>query len=195
MVERATALGADFRPGADGDASGGIGVTISELTPGTIVEAAAWPGEEDALAAALGKATRLSLSSAAGCGACAKGNAAFVIGPGRFLIAGADAALAARLQEAVTAGTGTVTELSHGRTVLAVEGPKAEWVLSKLFAIDFSAAAFPEATGLTTAHHDMFVQIQRTGGERFELYACRSFARAFARALRHAAEETGYAIR
>ena len=75
------------------------------------------------------------------------------------------------------AAIGTVTDLSHGRTAIRISGPKAEWVLAKFFAIDFALPAFPEGAGRSTAHHDIFAQIQRTGAEQFDLYVFRSFAR------------------
>lgn len=196
MVERATPLGADFRPGSYGDFADGVGVTLSEPSIGTIVEATAWPGHEKALATALGKETGLSLALAPGAGAYKDAKAAaFNIGPGRFLVSGKDEGLVDDLARAVSLETGTITDLSHGRTALRIEGTATEWVLAKLFALDFSLDAFPVSAGRATAHHDFFVQIQRTGEHRFDLYVFRSFARAFAMALRHAAQDVGYAIK
>lgn len=195
MVERVTPLGADFKPGSYGDFADGIGITLSAPPTGTIVEATAWPDRERALAALVGKVAGLSLEPEPGAGAFKEaGAAAFNIGPGRLLVSGRDEDLADRLIGAVPEETGTLTDLSHGRTRLRVEGVRAEWVLAKLFALDFSSAAFPVTEGRATAHHDYFVQIQRTGNQRFELYVFRSFARAFVSVLRRAAEDFGYRI-
>ena len=68
-------------------------------------------------------------------------------------------------------------------------------MLAQFFAIDFSLPAFPEGAGRSTAHHDIFAQIQRTGAEQFDLYVFRSFARSFWTALCHASEEVGYEVR
>ena len=73
----------------------------------------------------------------------------------------------------VTPTTGTVTDLSHGRTAIRIAGPKAEWVLAKFFAIDFSLPAFPVGSGLSTVHHDIFAQIQRSGADQFDIYVFR----------------------
>ena len=89
---------------------------------------------------------------------------------------------------------GSLIELSHGRTCLRISGPKAEWVLSKLYAIDFSVAAFPAGTGLSTSHHSIFTQIYRHDGETFDLFVFRSLARAFWHTLQRAAEETGFEV-
>ena len=72
-----------------------------------------------------------------------------------------------------------MTDLSHGRTAIRISGPKAEWVLAKFFAIDFSLPAFPVGSGVSTVHHDIFAQIQRTGANQFDLNVFRSFARSF----------------
>ena len=68
-------------------------------------------------------------------------------------------------------------------------------MLAKFFAIDFSLPAFPQGAGRSTAHHDIFAQIQRTGPDSFDIYVFRSFARAFWTALCHASEEVGYEVR
>lgn len=193
MVERESPLGSAFRPGTYGNLVNGTGVILSEARPASILEAAAWPGKKAALAAAIADVTGLSLSAAPGAGAVGEEASAFSIGPQRFLVYG-KAELAARLEAAVALDTGTVTDLSHGRTALRVAGPAAEWVLAKLFAIDFSLAAFPEKEGRATVHHDIFAQIQRTGADRFDIFVFRSFARSFWRDLCDAAEEVGYEV-
>ena len=68
-------------------------------------------------------------------------------------------------------------------------------MLGKFFAIDFALTAFPQGSGRSTTHHDIFTQIQRTGPEAFDLYVFRSFARSFWHSLCHACEEVGYEVR
>ena len=174
---------------------GGAGVILEETRPGSIIQAAAFPGEERALMAIIGTVTGLALPDGAGGGILRNGNAAFGFAPGRFLVVDHDGGLGSRLKEAVPAATGTVTDLSHGRTAIRISGPKSEWVLAKFFAIDFALAAFPQGAGRSTAHHDIFAQIQRTGAQQFDLYVFRSFARSFWTALCHASEEVGYEVR
>jgi sarcosine oxidase subunit gamma len=195
MVEPLSPLAPVWKPGSHGNFVDGVGVVLSETRPGSIVEAAAWHGAEKKLMAAIRKATGLSLPDGAGAGAYADGRGAFGIAPGRFLLADQAEGLAERLSAAVAADTGTVTDLSHGRTAIRVAGPKAEWLLSKFFAIDFALPAFPVGSGLATIHHDIFAQIQRTGENAFDLYVFRSFARSFWTMLGHGAEEAGYEVR
>jgi len=195
MVEPVSPLGLAWKPGTYGKVLGGAGVVLEETAPGSIVQAAAFPGEEKALIGILAEVAGLSLPDGAGAGVVADGKAAFGFAPGRFLVVDPEEGLGARLQSAVPVAVGTVTDLSHGRTAIRISGSKAEWVLSKLFPIDFFLPAFPEGAGRSTIHHDIFAQIQRTGASQFDLYVFRSFARAFWTTLCHAAEEVGYEVR
>ena len=129
MVDQLSPLAPVLRPGRHAQADG-VGVTLAEVQPGSIVQLAAWRGEEGAMISAI-----------------------------------------------------------------RIAGPKAEWVLAKFFAIDFSLPALPVGSGLSTVHHDIFAQIQRTGADRFDVYVFRSFARSFWGSLCHASEEVGYEVR
>lgn len=195
MAERLTPLEPVYRPGAHGNPDARSGVVLTETQPGSIVQVAAWPGEERTVMAAIASVVGLSLPDGAGGGIASEDRAAFGFAPGRFLVVAEAEDLAPRLGSAVAIETGTVTDLSHGRTAIRIAGPRAAWVLAKLFAIDFSLVAFPLGAGRSTSHHDIFVQIQRTGADAFDLYVFRSFARSFWRELCHAAEEVGYEVR
>ncbi len=195
MVEQLSPLEPVWKPGAHGKVLGGAGVALEETRPGSIVQAAAFPGEERTLIATIGDVTGLALPDGAGGGVVAADKAAFGIAPGRFLVVDQNEGLGLKLKAAVLAATGTITDLSHGRTAIRISGPKVEWVLAKFFAIDFALPAFPEGAGRSTAHHDIFAQIQRTGPQQFDLYVFRSFARSFWQALCHASEEVGYEVR
>lgn len=194
MAERESPLAGVLQAGRFGNVTGSSGVTLSEVRLEAIVEAAAWPGAEKALMEAIEKVTGLALPDGAGGGAVKGGRAAFGIAPGRFLVTDMKNGLAQALDAAVSLETGTVTDLSHGRTAIRIAGPRAEWVLAKFFALDFSLPAFPIAAGRATAHHDIFAQIQRTSEDQFDLYVFRSFARSFWTALCHGAEEVGYEV-
>jgi len=191
MVEQVSPLGPAWTPGRHGNLAGSPGVVLSETRPGSIVQAAAFPGREKSVMTAIAAATGLALPDGAGGGVATGTKAVFGIAPGRFLVADQVEGLADRLKPGIPVETGAVTDLSHGRTALRVAGPQAEWVLSKLFAIDFALAAFPIGAGRATQHHDILAAIQRTGPDRFDAYIFRSFARAFWTLLVHAAEEVG----
>lgn len=194
MVEQLSPLAPVLRPGRHALADHSVGVTLAETQPGSIVQLAAWRGEEGALIAAIKDVTGLALPDGAGGGVSTETKAVFGFAPGKFLVADQDEGLAASFAGAVGSGTGTVTDLSHGRTAIRVAGPKAEWVLAKFFAVDFSLPAFPLGSGVSTVHHDIFAQIQRTGADQFDVYVFRSFARSFWNSLCHASEEVGYEV-
>ncbi|PWK69121.1 sarcosine oxidase subunit gamma family protein [Aminobacter sp. AP02] len=195
MVEQLSPLEPVFRAGSHGNFVDGIGVTLSEIAPGSIVQLAAWPGQEKKLMATINSVTALKLADGAGAGASSDRYAAFGFAPAKFLVTDTSEGLAATFAKEVPSAIGTVTDLSHGRTALRITGAKAEWVLAKLFAIDFSSAAFPLGSGISTTHHDIFTQIQRSGPASFDLYVFRSFARSFWKMLCHAADEVGYEVR
>jgi sarcosine oxidase subunit gamma len=193
MVERESPLGLAYKPGRHGSAEK-PGVQLSETRPGSIVEIVAWPDSEKAALAAIRKITGLTIPDHSGGGASKADKAAFGFAPGKWLMIDQKEGLASALRGAIDLQTGTVTDLSHGRTAIRIAGNRAEWVLSKFFAVDFSIEAFPVSKGCSTAHHDIFAQIQRTGRDQFDIYVFRSFARAFWTALCHASEEVGYEV-
>lgn len=194
MVERESPLAPVYRPGSHGNFVDGAGVRLIETRPGSIVQVAAWPGREKDAIAAIRSAADLALADGAGAGAVGNGRSAFGFAPGRFLVIDQAEGLGAVLAAALTMQTGTVIDLSHGRTAIRISGPKAEWVLAKFFAIDFALPAFPLHAGRSSAHHDIFAQIQRTGQQQFDVYVFRSFARSFWTALCHGADEVGYDV-
>jgi heterotetrameric sarcosine oxidase gamma subunit len=194
MVERESPIGNAYRPGAHGNLAAGPGLRILELKPGSVVEVVAWPGEEAEAIAAIVAATGLAVENRPGAGAVASSRSAFGFAPGKWLVVDRDEGVGAVLEGAMTMRTGTVTDLSHGRTVLRLSGPRVEWVLAKCFAIDFALPAFPVSAGKATAHHETFVQIQRTGEQQFDLVVFRSLARSFWTTLCHQAEDVGYEV-
>jgi methylglutamate dehydrogenase subunit D len=182
MSDRASALGEEFKPGQFGDVSNNAGVTLAESFFGFTAEIAAFPGHEEAVAKLIGKAE-----------ARFDGSLSFQIARNRWLAAG-PAKFRTALENGIDENQGSFIDLTHGRSVFTISGPKAEWVLSKLFAVDFRVRSFPAKTGLATMHHDTFAQIYRSGAQSFEVFVLRSFARSFWKTLCHAAEEVGYEI-
>lgn len=206
MVEALSPIAPLYVPGEHGNIADGVGVVLTETRPGSIAQVAAWPGKTAGLLAAIAKVTGLKLPDGAGAGMHEDGKSAFGFAPGRFLIADQAEGLVERLADAIGSDIGTVTGLSHGRTVFRIAGngdategrhkvDSAEWVLGKLFALDFALAAFPLGAGRATLHHDIHAMIQRVGENAFDVYVFSSFARSFWKTLCHAAEEIGYEVR
>ena len=193
MVEQTSPLGSHWLPGRFG-AAGAAGVILSECGYGSIVQVAAWPGEGEAAARAIGSATGLILSTAPNSGAVGEEHSAFGFAPGRFLVSANAESLSGGLQNGMGPEIGTVTDLSHGRVAFRAQAERVEWVLSKLVGLDFALSAWAVGAGRASAHHDIGALIQRTGEQAFDIYVLRSFARSFWHTLTRAAEETGYEV-
>lgn len=184
-------LAGHYEQGEFGNLDRGAQVTLTERFALSICDVHAWPGAETRTANAIKRASGAPLTKTRD--AVADTARAFQHAPGRWTVIADDAALPEALAKAV-GENGTVVDLSHGRTVLRIDGAKSRWVLSKLFAIDVHPDALPLQKGLATKHHEIFAQIQRVGEDAFDVIVFRSYARAFWHALRRASEEVGYAV-
>jgi sarcosine oxidase subunit gamma len=176
-------------------ASAGSGrVSLGEVSAGTILRVQTWPDTAEAFrrvardvidieAPPLGRAaTKSDVTSAA-------------LGPGIYLVAGLHEEMAWLVQEALPASDAAVTDWSHGRTLLSLQGEAAADVLQKCVAIDFSPAAFPPGRVAATMIHHIDVLILRPSETEFRLLTLRSFAEALAEWLLDAGLEEGIGFR
>src|SRR5690606_2228803 len=83
-VERLSPLAPVYRAGPHGNFDDGVGVALSEPRPGSIVQLAAWPGQERRMIEAIRTVTGLALPDGAGGGVYEAGKAAFGFAPGKF---------------------------------------------------------------------------------------------------------------
>jgi heterotetrameric sarcosine oxidase gamma subunit len=194
MAESQSPLGRTFILGAHGNSAAGIGLTLRERKNLSISQVTAWTDKIPIVLTAIGSATGLVLQHKPGLGRVAGEKSVFGFAPGRYFVVSATPDLETRLRSAISSELGTIVDLTHGRTVIRISGPRSEWILSKLFAIDFSEHAFPIAYGRATLHHDIHANIQRVDDETFDVYVFRTFARSFWQTLGHAAEEVGYRV-
>lgn len=177
IADKATSpLGDSFVPGSFGNTMAGCGVQLSERQGIAIADVAGWPS---------GSKKASNAVSAYEC--------FFEYAPNRWTVIADDPNMPLNLTKKV-GDAGTVVDLSHGRTVLRISGNQAAWVLPKLFAIDFSDAAFAVATGLATQHHEISAQIYRLDATTFDIIIFRSFAHAFWHTLTKAAQDVGYEV-
>lgn len=93
------------------------------------------------------------------------------IAPDRVLVR-SDAKLDFTSTESVVA-----LDLSHARVCLALEGPGAAGLLSRVIALDFSETAFPVGTFVQTSLHHVGVLIERTGEREFMAFIPTTWAR------------------
>jgi sarcosine oxidase subunit gamma len=174
MAERLSSLGS-LLPAAPA----GAGFTLREMRPASILQLQAWPGTLDAVRRAVAELLTVD-APILGEAAVAGGLTICAVAPGRFLIASDDAGLAARFEGTLTADEAAVTDLSHGRVVLRLEGADAEAVLQGCLRFDLDSTAFPPGrVGQSMIHHIDVVVVRQAEGA-FELWCLRSFARSLA---------------
>jgi sarcosine oxidase subunit gamma len=98
------------------------------------------------------------------------------------------------LQAAVAPGIGMVTPLSHSRTCLFIEGVAASELSARGIALDFHPDVFGVGQFALTGLHHTPVLIHRSGENRYELFAMRTFALSVWEWLTDAALSFGYEI-
>ncbi|CTQ50493.1 sarcosine oxidase subunit gamma [Jannaschia donghaensis] len=149
--------------------------TLTEVHLGSLCQVAGWPGGSDALATALDAASLPPMP--APCGSKTKdGVAALDIGPNTALLSSDTPDLFDRLSR-IPPETGVVTDLSHARVALDLEGPRARWILSKGIAIDLHDTAFPIGACAQTTFDGIGVTLHRRAEDEWRLLAYRGFAR------------------
>ena len=91
-------------------------------------------------------------------------------GPEEWLLIGDGTSDAfAALRAAIGADVGGVTDLSHARCRITVQGPRCLDTLSKLFALDCRADAFPIGELRLSGHHHLPCSLHRLGEAEFDL--------------------------
>jgi sarcosine oxidase subunit gamma len=170
-------------------------VRIAVLDRG-VVQLAARKGRAADLAAGIQGGFGLDLP---GPGRAAYGGdvAALWIQPETWYLVGprvVEGAFARRVRDA--AGTaGSVVPQTHGRSVIALSGPRARWVLQKLCRVDLHARAFAAGhVAVTPVAGLPCVLHQHDDTPGYELVVFTTFLRSFAIYLTHAADETGYVV-
>jgi heterotetrameric sarcosine oxidase gamma subunit len=196
MLERRSALAKALAEGGHGGPAGAGRLRLGEVRGWTLVQAAAFPATladlASSLAAALGLAglpARIGIVVEAGPRRILK------TGPEQFwILAPAADPLAVRLRQVVTPAIGAVTELSHSRSRIFIEGAAAAEVMARGIPLDFHPAVFAVGQFALTGLHHTPVLVHRSAEARYEIYAMRSFALSIWEWLIDAALPFGFAV-
>ena len=86
-------------------------------------------------------------------------------------------------------GDASLSDQSHGRVRVSLEGPAARRVLAKGTAVDLGDTAFPIGRSAQTLFGHIGIHITRVAPERFELIVLRSFAVSLWDELTHGSAE------
>lgn len=98
------------------------------------------------------------------------------IAPDQYWVLGGKSGLDARLRSAIPGNAGSVTSLDQARTRLLIEGPAARALLGQLVAIDLDPTVFPLYGFAQTGIHHVAGLLLRTGEDRYEFLALRTYA-------------------
>jgi heterotetrameric sarcosine oxidase gamma subunit len=112
----------------------------------------------------------------------------------QYWIASPDEGAGRALEQAVPAGSGTVTVLSGARVCVRLEGRAVCALLSHHVAIDLDLKEFPIGRFAQTGIDHAGVLLDRRGGECFELYLLSTFAASTWDLLVDTALPYGYSI-
>lgn len=188
MAERRSALAH-----LSADAGGVARLRISEAQPGAILMIQSWPDTLATVEAVVTQTLKTDLP-APGHGVQFDGGTILAIGPGRFLLAVGDAGAGKSFREAFSTSDAAVTDISHGRTVLRLEGDAAEELLQHAAPVDFGMKAFPAGRVAQTAIHHVDVVVHRSSETSFDIWALRSFAESLLEWLVDAGSDLGVAF-
>jgi len=191
MAERRSALAECLKPGLYGAAApAGPGVEIREMRPLAAVQVSAFDAERaaGALATALGVATLPGRN-----GVATVGNSVVLwTGPGRWLVVEPESRdLASLLAQDCPGDVAAVTDLSHARTALRVEGPRVRVLLAKLCTLDVDPAVFPAGSCAQTQFGQIGVLLYCREEHGFDIFMFRGFAVSAWEAVVDAALEFG----
>ena len=98
-------------------------------------------------------------------------------GPEEFLLLaiGADN-LTTTLRQTVTGDIGAITDLSHARCRIRIEGAQCRATLNKLFALDLRTAEFPVGEVRMTGTHHVPCMLHRLGDDAFDMVVFTTYA-------------------
>lgn len=169
-------------PGPDGV----IGLTLEAAHPVTLHQAAAWPGEMEALGAHLAAAMDVSAPPPGQVAMADYGSRLFRAEPLVWHILNGEA-------PDIPADQGTVLDLSHGRALVRISGDQARAVMMRLTSIDLRDPAFPDGSvAATGAHHTPWTLFRRDdGAPAYEVLIMRSYAQDFWDQLQHLSAQFG----
>jgi len=116
-------------------------------------------------------------------------------GPEEFLLVGDDPSdRAGMLRTLIGADIGSVTDLSHARCRLHIEGPQSRTVLNKLFALDLRESALAHGDIAMTGTHHVPSTLHRLGVNAFDLYVFSTYAYDQLGTLLDASQEYGVGL-
>jgi len=176
--------------------AGDIGVTVTASMLTSVMQVSTWHSGVSNLCEALGAALGQALPAQTGDTVRSASQLVMRTGPEEFLIVTDEATdMTNRLRQSIAADVGSVTNLSHARCRIHVEGPKCVDTLSKLFPIDLRDPSFPLQQIRLTGHHHVPSLLHRLGAQSFDVYVFSTYAFDQLATLLDAAREYGVSLK
>jgi len=196
LAERRSALAAVHETGNFGaEAAGAPGVTLAERRPLSIVHVAGKIADK-AFADGVKKACGCALPTAP-CTVSSNADLSIAwLSPTRWLVIAPDRGpgiLEKSLREAC-GDSGAIIDVSHGRTVIRIDGPNARNVLMKGAPLDFHHKVFTPGRTAQSAISQCGVVLVCVADDAFDLYVFRGFGLHMWEWLNDAAAEYGCAV-
>ena len=176
--------------------NGRIGARLSAGTIASVTQIATWPNGIDALVPTLGAALGVTVPARTGDVVHLPRGLLVRSGPEEFMhFSEQNIDMASSLRRMIAADIGSVTDLSHARCNIAIEGENCRDTLSKLFAIDFREHQFPLDQVRLAGHHHVPCMLHRRERDAFDIYVFSTYAYDQLSTLKDAALEYGVALR
>ncbi len=177
------------------NAAGQIGVQLSAATLPSVTLISTWISGLDGLLQALSTVFGDAVPQPIGKTAPTAHGLLMRTGPEEFMLVGVDSTdRTALLRAALGADTGSVTDLSHARCCIHIEGPQCRSVLGKLFALDLRESSWPTGDVALTGTHHVPAMLHRLGADSFDLYVFSTYAHDQLATVLDAAQEYGVAL-
>lgn len=173
---------------------GKIGVRLSTGTINSVTRIATWHHGIDALTAALGAAFGLAVPAKTGDVVHLPHGLLVRSGPEEFLLLSGQRLDVWALRQKIAADTGSITDLSHARCLIHIEGERCRDTLSKLFALDLREQEFPLDLVRLSGHHHVPAMLHRRERDAFDIHVFSTYAHDQLATLIDAALEYGVAL-
>lgn len=194
--QRQSPLASHARQGRFGAVlAGGPGVRLTIRHPLSMVTVISRAGKEASVGEAFGKLFGAALPQP-GTWNAGKGVSIAWAGPGQYLVIApgqAEGQLFAVLRQEL-AGAAAVTDQSHGRVMIRIEGPAARRLLAKGTPVDLHPRAFAQGRVALTQMAHVGVHLAQVGPDAFEISLFRGFSENFWEWLTEQAAEFGYEV-
>jgi heterotetrameric sarcosine oxidase gamma subunit len=157
--------------------AGSIGLQLAPATLASVTLVSTWPTGVAALQEALATALAVPVPLVTGQTARVARGLLMRTGPEEFLLVSDQMGdMTRELRQSIAADIGSVTDLSHARCSIALQGAQCCATLSKLFALDLREHQFPVGEIRLTGHHHVPCLLHRTGENGFTALVFTTYA-------------------